>query len=122
MKIDYIKHFGPSIAKVKIPNDILDNLNQYINQIIINEQKSKSLNMGNNLAGDVSQEFKLEKEFMTKSGWVNFLANAARDWIEADTGKKINSFQMIDSWVVRQFKNEYNPIHWHDGHISGAGF
>ena len=122
MKIDYIKHFGPSIAKVKIPNDILNNLNQYIDQIIINEQKSKILNMGIELAGDVSQEFKLEKEFMTKSGWVNFLANAARDWIEADTGKKINSFQMIDSWVVRQFKNEYNHIHWHDVHISGAGF
>ena len=27
-----------------------------------------------------------------------------------------------DSWVVRQFKNEYNPTHWHDGHLSGAGF
>ena len=21
-----------------------------------------------------------------------------------------------------RFKNEYNPIHWHSGHISGAGF
>ena len=29
---------------------------------------------------------------------------------------------MIDSWVVRQFENEYNPTHWHSGHISGAGF
>jgi len=24
--------------------------------------------------------------------------------------------------VVRQFENEYNPTHWHSGHISGAGF
>ena len=24
--------------------------------------------------------------------------------------------------MVRQFKNEYNPTHWHGGHISGAGF
>ena len=24
--------------------------------------------------------------------------------------------------MVRQFKDEYNPIHWHAGHISGAGF
>ena len=24
--------------------------------------------------------------------------------------------------MVRQFENEYNPIHWHGGHISGAGF
>ena len=35
---------------------------------------------------------------------------------------KITKFNLIDSWVVRQFKNEYNPIHWHSGHISGVGY
>ena len=29
---------------------------------------------------------------------------------------------MINSWIVRQYKNEYNPTHWHNGHISGAGY
>ena len=24
--------------------------------------------------------------------------------------------------LVRQFEHEYNPTHWHSGHISGAGF
>jgi hypothetical protein len=28
----------------------------------------------------------------------------------------------LKTWVVRQFSNEYNPTHWHGGHISGAGF
>ena len=37
-------------------------------------------------------------------------------------GKKISKFNLLDTWVVRQFKNEYNPTHWHGGHISGAGF
>ena len=23
---------------------------------------------------------------------------------------------------MRQFKNEYNPIHWHSGNISGVGY
>ena len=23
---------------------------------------------------------------------------------------------------VRQFQNEYNPVHWHGGHISGVGY
>ena len=36
--------------------------------------------------------------------------------------KKITSFKLLDSWIVRQFENEYNPTHWHSGHISGAGF
>ena len=37
-------------------------------------------------------------------------------------GKEIKKFNIISSWVVRQFKDEYNPVHWHAGHISGAGF
>ena len=31
-------------------------------------------------------------------------------------------FNILSSWVVRQFENEFNPTHWHGGHISGAGF
>ena len=29
---------------------------------------------------------------------------------------------MKNTWVVRQFKDQFNPTHWHYGHISGAGF
>ena len=36
--------------------------------------------------------------------------------------KKVKQFNLKNSWVVRQFKSEYNPIHWHNGHVSGAGF
>ena len=36
--------------------------------------------------------------------------------------KKISEFNLIKTWVVRQFENEYNPTHWHGGHVSGAGF
>ena len=122
MDIQIIKHFGPSIAKTKIPKDIVNQLNSYIDKIIVDEQKTNKLNMGLELAGDVTQEFKLEREFMNKSGWLNFLANVTREWINSHSGEKITKFEMIESWVVRQFKNEYNPIHWHGGHISGAGF
>ena len=43
------------------------------------------------------------------------------DWFRIKK-KKISKFQLINSWIVRQFENEYNPTHWHGGHISGAGF
>ena len=36
--------------------------------------------------------------------------------------QKIKNFNLLQCWVVRKFKNEYNPIHWHTGHISGAGW
>ena len=28
----------------------------------------------------------------------------------------------MNLWVVRQFKGEYNPIHYHEGDLSGVGY
>ncbi|MDC1279844.1 2OG-Fe(II) oxygenase family protein [Pelagibacteraceae bacterium] len=117
-----LKNFGPSVLKVRMPQNIIDNINQYIDEIVIDKKRSKVLNAGNNLVGDVSQEFTLETEFIKKSGWGIFLASCVNKWIEFETKKKVKKFQILNSWVVRQFVNEYNPTHWHSGHISGAGF
>ena len=117
-----IKNFGPSVLKVKIPQNIVDTINQYIDSIIIDEKKRQNLDAGDNLVGDVTQEFSLETEFIKKSGWGIFLASCVNKWVEFETRKKVKEFKILDSWVVRQFANEYNPTHWHSGHISGAGF
>ena len=124
MELEYkfIKHFGPSIFKVKIPGKIVEELNNYVDKIVTNNEKEKELDHGKYLVGDVTQEFKLEKDILEKSGWLNFLAQSASKWIELQTEKKIKKFQLIESWIVRQFENEYNPVHWHSGHLSGAGF
>ena len=123
-EFDYevIKRFGPSIFKVKIPQDIINKLNNYVDETIKNDKESKKLNYGEYLVGDVTQEFMLEKEIIKEIGCGNFLANCTSKWIEIETGNKITKFLMLGSWIVRQFKNEYNPTHWHGGHISGAGF
>ena len=123
-KFQYKIHrpFGPSIMEVTIPREIVKSLNNYIDKIVADEKKSKELDYGPKLVGDVTQEFRLETELMKTSGWTQFLANCTAKWIETATGKKIKKFTMLGSWVVRQFQNEYNPTHWHNGHISGAGF
>ena len=122
INIELIKIFGPSILKVSIPQGIVDNLNNYIDRIIMDEKKSKELDIGERLVGDVTQEFELEQKIMQESGWGQFLSNCVSKWIELETKNKITKFQILKSWVVRQFENEYNPTHWHSGHISGAGF
>ena len=119
---EIIKPFGPSIFKVKIPKQIVDNLNQYVDNTVADKTKANQLNYGNQLIGDVTQEFKLEEDFMKQIGWLGFLGNCTSNWIQNATGNKIKNFSIMDSWIVRQFKNEYNPIHYHTGHISGAGF
>ena len=122
INIELIKIFGPSILKVNIPKPIIDNLNNYIDKIILDKKKSKELDIGDRLVGDVTQEFELEQKIMQESGWGQFLSNCVSKWIELETKNKITKFQILKSWVVRQYENEYNPTHWHSGHISGAGF
>ena len=123
-KLQYrlIKKFGPSIFHVRIPEDILKKLNNYVDETIKDEQKIKGLDAGKNLVGDVTQEFMLEHGFIKKSGWYAFLSFCVNQWIKLETNKEIKKFEIKNSWVVRQFQSEYNPTHWHGGHISGAGF
>ena len=122
MDVELIQPFGPSILKTKIPQEIMDKLNNYIDQVVIDKKKSDILNMGNKLAGDVTQEFKLEKDFVDNIGFLKFIGINVSRWIQISLKQKITKFSLIDSWIVRQFKDEYNPVHWHSGHISGAGF
>ena len=121
-KIEILRPFGPSIFKITMPKDIIAVLNNHVDKIILDEEMSKSLDHGINLAGNVKQEFRLENEFLKSSGFLNFLVASTSRWMELTEGKKISEFNILASWIVRQFKNEYNPIHFHGGHISGVGY
>ena len=123
-KIDFkfIRPFGPVICKVTMPDEIINNLNNYVDKIIDNKKKVEELDHGKNLAGNVQQEFVLEKDFIEKSKWGNFLSACAKTWIKQTLNQEITKFQLISTWIVRQFQNDYNPIHTHGGHLSGVGY
>ena len=121
-KLNVISPFGPSIAKVKIPEKIIKSLNDHVDKIRNNEKLSKKFDAGKSLIGNVSQEINLSPEIIKESGWLTFLANATKAWIKYVVNKEITKFNVNSSWIVSQYANEYNPVHWHNGHIAGAGF
>jgi len=121
-KLQIINPFGPSIAKVKIPDKIIKTLNDHVDEIRANEKMSKKFDAGKSLIGNVSQEILLNQEIIKESGWLTFLASATRAWIKGVLRTDITKFNINSSWVISQYANEYNPVHWHNGHISGAGF
>ena len=120
--LEILQPFGPSIAKVSIPEEMIKSMNNYIDQIVKDQKKSEKLDGGYKLAGNVTQEFRLEGDFMKKIKWFDFLAISVQNWLLKKTGKKIKKFDLIASWIVRQLKNEYNPVHFHGGHVSGVGY
>ena len=114
--------FGPTIAKVSMPESLVKELNNYVDKTLIDKKKTQELDYGKMLAGNVQQEFLLDKEFTVFSGWESFLKENTEKWIFESNNKKIEEFKIIDTWIVRQFENEYNPLHSHGGHISGVGY
>ena len=114
--------FGPTIAKVTMPTELISTLNTYVEDVISNEKKSKELDHGSKLAGNVKQEFQLEMSFLQSSGFLKFLGLSVANWIKFAGGQEIKQFDVLSSWIVRQFKDEYNPTHWHSGHVSGVGY
>ena len=121
-KLNVIRPFGPAIAKVKMPEKIINTLNDHVDKIVNNEELSKKFDGGKTLIGNVTQEILLSQEIIKESGWLTFLGNATKAWIKSVVKKEITKFNVNSSWVVSQYANEYNPVHWHNGHISGAGF
>ena len=122
MKLEVLKPFGPSIVKLEIPEDIIIKMNEYTEDVIKDDKKLKDLNHGNKLVGNVHQEILLDIEFMKKIKWSEFLAKSCQKWLLEEHNISLNKFHLIASWVIRQYKNEYNPIHYHSGQISGVGY
>ena len=120
--ISVAKPFGPTIAKVTIPEDMILKLNNHIDELIKDEEKIKLQDHGKNLAGQVTQEFVLDNKFSESSGWLKFLGQCTAQWLKLSGLPEVKHFDLISTWVVRQFKDEYNPTHWHNGHISGVGY
>ena len=122
MSFEILKPFGPSIVKARIPEEIIIEMNRYVDELTKDDEKSKILDFGANLAGNVTQEFRFDIEFMKKIKWADFLAKSCQRWLLEGHNFKVKKFDIISSWVVKQFKNDYNPIHYHDGQISGVGY
>ena len=120
-KIDIISPFGPKIAKIKLSKKIVKDINREVERIILNEKKSKKKDYSNKLVGEVYQEIELSKNFINKN-LKKFIKEKVKSYLNSTINITTDKIYIKNFWVVRQFKNEYNPVHYHDGNISGVGY
>ena len=116
-----VSPFGPKIAKLKISNNLINKLNKEVDRILSKKNLIKKFDYSNKLVGQVKQEFQIPKSFVKKN-FEKTIFKEVNNYIYKCLGKKISKIKIKNFWVVRQFNNEYNPIHFHDGHISGVGY
>jgi uncharacterized protein (TIGR02466 family) len=112
-----IKPFGPSIGKTKISKKFLDKLN---NEFDI-KSNSKKIDYSSKLASQIKNELKISSSFIKKYLEKELIKNV-NNFLSNDKIKNIKKIKILNLWVVRQFKGEYNPIHYHEGDLSGVGY
>ena len=109
--------FGPSIGKSKLSKKIITLLNTHIDK----SQLSKKNDYSSKLASQIQNEIKIPKVIVNKSLSKELIKNI-KIYLNKSDVKKIKEIKIINLWVVRQLKNEYNPIHYHEGQLSGVGY
>ena len=113
--------FGPKIAIIKIPKSIVNKINREVDKILDSKKRLRKSDYSNKLVGQVKQEIRLDSKFIQKN-LLKFIGINVKKYIKKCTKKDTKKISLRNLWVVRQFKNEYNPIHFHSGNISGVGY
>ena len=112
-----IKPFGPSIGKTKISNKFFDKLNKEFDK----KSKFKKIDYSSKLASQIKNELKISGNFIKKNLEKELKINIKK-FLSNENIKNIKEIKILNLWVVRQFKGEYNPIHYHEGDLSGVGY
>ena len=120
-KINILSPFGPKLAKVKLTKKIIKDINNEVERIILNEKKLRTNDYSKKLVGEVFQEIELSKNFINKK-LKKFIQEKIKNYLKKTINKTANKISIKNFWVVRQFKNDYNPVHYHNGNISGVGY
>ena len=112
-----IKPFGPSIGKTKISDKFFNKLNKEFDA----KSKSKKIDYSSKLASQIKNELKISDKFI-KQNLEKELKLSIKKFLLNENIKNIKEIKILNLWVVRQFKGEYNPIHYHEGDLSGVGY
>jgi len=109
--------FGPTMGKGKLSRKFIDIINLQVEKAPL----SKKNDYSSKLASQIKNEIKLSNSFVKKKLSKELIKNI-KNYLKDSKIDKIKEIKIINLWVVRQLKNEYNPIHYHDGQLSGVGY
>ena len=118
--MEILKPFGPPIYKSNLGIKDIEKINSYLeNNLLNDDDKKKKLDASNSLVGKVKEEIYLEKEFLEKE-FLNIIGPHINNFLVNSNYKSHKSINIDSCWVVRQYESEYNPVHSHNGDVSGV--
>ena len=137
----FLEPFSPAILERQVPQKFIDIVNRVGDEVLSDETKSREWDFSENLVGKVSKEVqipivdKAEKKYCLdymKESCLLFLQemlkkNRTYEWNKlTGVGTSQNLYpspeniHLANSWIVSQYKGEYNPWHKHSGNFSAV--
>ena len=118
--MEILKPFGPAIYKSNLDIKDIEKINSYLeNNLLNDDEKKKKLDASSSLVGKVKEEIHLEKEFLEKE-LLNIIGPHINNFLVNSNYRSHKSINLDSCWVVRQYESEYNPVHSHNGDVSGV--
>ena len=112
-----LRPFGPGILDVKIPDHMVKKL------IEMTDDNSTRKNMDSRLAGQIESEPELSREELKSTGFEDMLCTIGKQYVENEFARNFHfeykpdqhkvTTTLQSAWVVRQYQDEYNPVHYH---------
>tara|TARA_B110001450_G_scaffold221470_1_gene217543 strand:- start:1007 stop:1594 length:588 start_codon:yes stop_codon:yes gene_type:complete len=112
-----LRLFGPTLGKGKLSKKMIKTINDQVDK----SKVSKKNDYSSKLASQIKNEIKFSSSFINKKISKELIKNI-KDYLKKSDVNNIKDIIIINLWVVRQFKNEYNPVHYHEGQLSGIGY
>ena len=109
--------FGPTLGRGKLSRKFIITINSHIEKSVLTRNNDYS----SKLASQIKNEIKIPNSFVKKKLSKELIKNI-KIYLRNSEVNNVKEIKIINLWVVRQLKNEYNPIHYHDGQLSGVGY
>ena len=117
--------FGPTMGYYRMPDDVVDELND--------KMSTRLDDYSDQLVGKVSEELAFDDEIkLIAQKSLGQFVGKYQNYTEyrnsmgtktLDTENNNYALQIVSGWFVRQFQNEYNPLHIHTGsRLSCVGY
>ena len=130
--------FSPTILETKVPDKFIKTVNHASDVVLNDTTKSVKWDFSDSLVGKVHKEIQIPfKEQEDAEYCSNILKQASLDYLKYMIEKNrafhwnkltnnsgvipsLENIVLNRSWVVSQYKHEYNPWHTHSGDFSGV--
>ena len=115
--------FGPRIGFFQLNEATVQKLLCVSDEVLSDKNRTSA---GNRLAGQIAEEPEISIELLKSENLLDYFVRIMTKYVEmVDLGDSPEVYQLRDTrkvstrlqemWIVSQYENEYNPVHWHPG-------